>query len=74
MASTMKAAVVRRPGPAEVLQVEEVPVPEPEPGQVLIRVNAFGINRSELITRSQMLRNSRRKDLWTNTAVTGPSS
>jgi NADPH:quinone reductase-like Zn-dependent oxidoreductase len=33
------------------LRIREVPVPEPRPGWVLIRVRAFGINRSELHTR-----------------------
>jgi NADPH:quinone reductase-like Zn-dependent oxidoreductase len=31
--------------------IRELPVPEPRPGWVLIRVKAFGINRSELHTR-----------------------
>ena len=44
----MRAVVVDRPGPPEVLQVRNLPVPQPEPGQVLIRVKAFGLNRSEL--------------------------
>src|SRR5579863_1391268 len=48
---TMKAVVVRRPGPPDVLQIEERPVPVPQCGQVLIRVKAFGVNRSELFTR-----------------------
>ncbi len=45
---TMRAVVVDRPGPPEVLQVRDRPVPQPGPGQVLIRVKAFGLNRSEL--------------------------
>lgn len=45
---TMRAVVVDRPGPPEVLQLRDLPVPPPEPGQVLIRVKAFGLNRSEL--------------------------
>lgn len=48
---TMKAAVVRKPGGPEVLKVENIPIPIPEPGQVLIRVKAFGLNRSEMFTR-----------------------
>lgn len=48
MTATMRAVVIDRPGPPEVLQVRELPVPQPEPGQVLIRVKAFGLNRSEL--------------------------
>ncbi|RYV52812.1 alcohol dehydrogenase catalytic domain-containing protein [Pengzhenrongella frigida] len=47
-APTMRAVVVARPGGPEVLQVRDVPVPRAAPGQVLIRVHAFGLNRSEL--------------------------
>jgi len=48
---TMKAAVIREPGAPEVLVIEELPVPQPAPGWILIRVKAFGLNRSELFTR-----------------------
>ena len=48
---TMKAVVIREPGSPEVLTIEELPVPEPTAGWVLIRVKAFGLNRSELFTR-----------------------
>ena len=47
----MRAAVIRNAGGPEVLGIEEVPVPKPQPGQVLIRVKAFGLNRSELFTQ-----------------------
>jgi NADPH:quinone reductase len=47
----MRAAVVHEAGGPEVLQIEELPVPEPRPGWVLVRVRAFGLNRSELVTR-----------------------
>jgi NADPH:quinone reductase-like Zn-dependent oxidoreductase len=47
----MKAIVIHEPGGPEVLKLESLPVPEPVPGQVLIRVKAFGVNRSELFTR-----------------------
>ena len=47
----MKAAVVEQPGAPEVLQVKEIPVPAPRPGWVLIKVKAFGLNRSEMFTR-----------------------
>ena len=47
----MKVAAVHEAGGPEVLKIESRPVPDPEDGQVLIRVKAFGLNRSELFTR-----------------------
>ncbi len=47
----MKAVVIREAGGPEVLSLETLPIPEPRPGWVLIRVWAFGLNRSELFTR-----------------------
>jgi NADPH:quinone reductase-like Zn-dependent oxidoreductase len=47
----MRAVVLDAPGPPEALRIRELPVPEPRAGWVLIRVKAFGINRSELHTR-----------------------
>ncbi len=48
----MKAIVVEQAGGPEVLQIRDVPKPEPREGWVLVRVKAFGLNRAELITRS----------------------
>jgi len=47
----MKAAVLERPGGPENFKIEERPLPKVEPGQVLVKVKAFGLNRSELMTR-----------------------
>jgi NADPH2:quinone reductase len=44
----MRAVVVEAAGAPEVLQLRKVPRPAATPGQVLIRVKAFGLNRSEL--------------------------
>ena len=49
--STMKAVVLEAPGPPEALQIRDLPIPAPDAGQVLIKVAAFGLNRSELHTR-----------------------
>ncbi len=51
MPSTMRAAVLDAPGPPEALQIRDIPIPQPQAGQVLIQVKAFGLNRSELHTR-----------------------
>src|SRR6516165_9173411 len=48
---TMKAAVIYDAGGPEILRIESRPVPVPQPGEVLIAVKAFGLNRSELFTR-----------------------
>ena len=49
--TTMRAAVIHEAGGPEVLTLESRPVPVPKPGEVLIRVRAFGLNRSEMFTR-----------------------
>jgi len=51
VSDTMKAVVMRQPGGPEVLRVERWPRPVARLGEVLIRVEAFGLNRSELFTR-----------------------
>ena len=47
----MKAAVTTKAGNPEVIEVKEVSRPEAKSGWVLIKVKAFGLNRSELFTR-----------------------
>jgi len=51
MVRTMKAAVIYEAGGPEVLKIESRPIPTPRVGEVLIRIKAFGLNRSELFTR-----------------------
>jgi NADPH2:quinone reductase len=49
----MKAALYRSAGKAaDVLRVEEIPRPEPGPGEVLVRVYASGINPTDYKARS----------------------
>ncbi|MFI1015918.1 zinc-binding dehydrogenase [Streptomyces sp. NPDC020965] len=47
----MRAVVLDEPGPVERLRVRELPIPEPPPGWVRVKIEAFGLNRSELHTR-----------------------
>ncbi|MBO6754966.1 MAG: zinc-binding dehydrogenase [Roseibium sp.] len=50
-AQSMKAVVIHEAGGPDVLKIENRLIPEPKHGWVLIRVRAFGLNRSELFTR-----------------------
>ena len=47
----MKAAITTKAGTPEVIQTMEVPKPQVKPDWVLIKVMAFGLNRSEIFTR-----------------------
>ena len=47
----MKAIAITSFGGPEVLQEIERPVPEPAPGEVLVRVEAAGVNRPDLMQR-----------------------
>lgn len=47
----MKAVVLYKTCSPEELTISEIPVPEVKPGWVLIKVKAFGLNRSELMMR-----------------------
>ena len=48
----MKAVVLYKTGKPDVLTVSEISLPETKPGWVLIKVKAFGLNRSELAMRA----------------------
>jgi NADPH2:quinone reductase len=47
----MKAIQIQATGGPEVLQIAELDIPEPGPGQVLIRVEAIGVNFVEIYFR-----------------------
>jgi NADPH2:quinone reductase len=48
----MRAVVVDEFGPAEVLRIREVPDPAPGPREVLIAVEAAGVNRADVLARA----------------------
>ncbi len=48
----MKAIRIHTFGEPEVMQLEEVPDPQPRPGQVVVRVHAVGVNPVETYIRS----------------------
>lgn len=52
MTQTMRAIEISTPGGPEVLTLCERPVPEPGPGEVLIRVSHAGVNRPDALQRA----------------------
>jgi putative PIG3 family NAD(P)H quinone oxidoreductase len=48
----MRAVVISRPGGPEVLELRDVPRPEPADHELLVRVRAAGINRADLLQRA----------------------
>jgi len=47
----MKAVVINRFGGPEVLEIEEVPEPQPGPEEVLVHVRGTALNRADLLQR-----------------------
>ena len=48
----MRLIQFREPGPPSVLQCLDVPVPEPKPGEVLIRTHAIGVGIPDVLIRA----------------------
>ena len=47
----MKAVVITRFGGPEVLEIQNVPTPQPGPDEVLVRVHGTALNRADLLQR-----------------------
>jgi NADPH:quinone reductase len=50
----MRAIVIREPGGPEVLEMRDVPTPEPSRGEVRVRIHASAVNRADLLQRVGM--------------------
>src|SRR5215204_315489 len=48
----MKAVLFHQHGGPEVLEYTEFPTPQPQPGQVLIRLRAAALNRMDVMVRN----------------------
>ncbi|GFF39968.1 zeta-crystallin [Aspergillus udagawae] len=48
---SMKAIILHTPGPPDTLKLTHHPIPIPKPGELRIRIKAFGLNRCDLLTR-----------------------
>jgi putative PIG3 family NAD(P)H quinone oxidoreductase len=47
----MRAIVIAKPGGPEVLELRDVPTPEPSRGEVRVRIHATAVNRADLLQR-----------------------
>ena len=54
MSKTMQAVEISKPGGPEVLTVTERPIPDPGPGEVVIRLSWAGVNRPDALQRAGM--------------------
>lgn len=52
MSNTVKIVRFHETGPAEILQFDELLLPEPASGEVRLRVKAIGLNRAEVMFRN----------------------
>jgi NADPH2:quinone reductase len=50
----MRSIVIREPGGPEVLELKEVPTPEPSRGEARVRVRATAVNRADVLQRMGM--------------------
>jgi NADPH:quinone reductase-like Zn-dependent oxidoreductase len=48
----MRAAVVIEPGPADAIEIIDVPTPQPGPGEIRIKVAAAGVNPVDTLARA----------------------
>ncbi|HJY30659.1 MAG TPA: NAD(P)H-quinone oxidoreductase [Pyrinomonadaceae bacterium] len=48
----MKAVVITRFGGPEVLEIQDVPTPQPGPDEILVRVRSSALNRADLLQRA----------------------
>lgn len=48
----MRAIEITRPGPPDVLQICERPMPELKPGEIMIKVHAAGVKRPDVVWRT----------------------
>jgi putative PIG3 family NAD(P)H quinone oxidoreductase len=48
----VRAIVIAQPGGPEVLEMRELPSPQPGDGELLVRVRASGVNRADLLQRT----------------------
>ncbi|MFC9978364.1 zinc-binding alcohol dehydrogenase family protein [Gordonia sp. NPDC127522] len=68
----MKAVRIHEFGPPESLRVDEIDVPEPGPGEALIRVRAVGVNRMDVEQRAGVYGKESLMDFYFGQAMAFP--
>jgi len=59
----MKSVLARRAGGPDVLELVDLPIPEPGPGEVRVSVRAIGVNYADVMGRKAIHRSIRRHRL-----------
>lgn len=62
MNQTMKAVLIDKPIKGADVELSEVSIPQVQPGWVLVKVKAFGMNHSEEILREFEIENYRNQN------------
>lgn len=60
----MQKVVVRKPGGAERLLIEEAPDPHPQPREVCVSVRAIGVNFADLVVRMGLYKSAKEYVGW----------
>ncbi len=60
----MRKIVVHRPGGHDRLEIEEHPTPQPGPGEVLIEVEAIGVNYADCMVRMGLYKSAKDHVGW----------
>lgn len=60
----MRRIVIQRPGGYDRLRLEEAPDPEPGPGEVLVDVEAIGVNYADCVVRMGLYASAKRYVGW----------
>ena len=60
----MRKIIIHRPGGHDRLKIEQHPTPEPGPGEVLIEVEAIGVNYADCMVRMGLYKSARDHVGW----------
>src|SRR5699024_10538115 len=50
--TTMQAIQIKHAGPNSKLEIGDAPTPQPDPGEILVKIKATAVNRADLLQRT----------------------